>query len=221
MCPRYGLTGAELSRKITSLPLPATVWLFQLRMLLAVIAASILGWLMFLLLSAKTPCAFSAQQLSSQLEPSWCSCLGLFHPRFRTWHLSLLNLMLNFILVGQVSTACWGLYMVTFSSSTATSSPSLGSSSNLVTVHSSLPSRALIKLNCIDSRRNEFVPSCHCDFEPFNFWASELNSLVSSSALLCFVRPDLNSKVAFVDGALDHGEIILSADLGELKCSSM
>lgn len=77
MCSRYGLTGAELSRKITSLPLPAIVSLIQPRMLLAAIPARILGWLMFLLLSAKTPCAFSAEQLSSQPVPSWCSWLGI------------------------------------------------------------------------------------------------------------------------------------------------
>lgn len=109
VCSKCGLTGAEQRRKNTSLHLPAIVLLIQPRMLLAFIAARIHGWLMFSLLSAKTPRAFSAEQLSSQPVPSWCYCLGLFHPRFRTWHLSLLNLMLNLILVGRISTACWDL----------------------------------------------------------------------------------------------------------------
>lgn len=110
VCSRCGLTGAEQSRKITAFHLlPAIVLLIHPRMLLAFIAARIQGWLIFSLPSAKTPSAFSAEQLPTQLVPSWCYCLGLFHPCFRAWHLSLLKLMLNLILAGQISTACWDL----------------------------------------------------------------------------------------------------------------
>lgn len=155
-CSRCALTGAEQSRKITSLHLPAAVLLIQPRMLLAFLAARIHGWLMFSLLPAKTPCAFSAEQLSSQPVPTQLVLLfGIIPSQVQ-------DLMFISAEPHVKPHSCWpnlnsllrSLYMVAFTSSTSTSSPSLGSSSNVVTVHSTLPSRSFIKLKYIDSRRN-------------------------------------------------------------------
>lgn len=71
------------------------------------------------------------------------------------------------------SYSCWpnlnsllrSVYMVTFPFSTSTSSPSLCSFSYLVRVHSVLPSRSFMKLNCIDSKRTSFMTRCQHDFE--------------------------------------------------------
>lgn len=68
-------------------------------------------WLMFNLMSTKTPISFSAKLLSSWFSPSMYWCLGLFFHRCRTLQFSLLNFM-RFLSTSLEfppnSPGCWG-----------------------------------------------------------------------------------------------------------------
>ena len=67
---RCGLTSAEYRGTITSLLLPATLFLIQARISLAFLATWAHCWLMFSRLSTSTPRSFSTGQLSSHSSPS-------------------------------------------------------------------------------------------------------------------------------------------------------
>ena len=78
---------------IASLLLLATLFLMQARMLLAFLATWAHRRLMFSRLSASTPGAFSAGQLSSHSSPRPSRCMGLLRPKGGSWRLALLNLI--------------------------------------------------------------------------------------------------------------------------------
>lgn len=177
VCSRCGLTGAEQSRKITSLHLPAIVLLIQPGMLLAFVAARVCSWLVFGLLSAKTPCAFSVEQLSSSQCPAGVTA----------WDYSIQVQDLTSVSAETLVKphSCWpnlnsllrSFYMVSFSLSPSNSSPSLGSFLTLVRVRSVLPSRSFVKLTCIDSRGTLFMTSCQHNLEPLTttLWAQQFS----------------------------------------------
>lgn len=135
-------------------------------MLLAFVAARVCVWLVFSLLSAKTPCAFSVEQLSSSQCPAGATA----------WDYSIQVQDLTSISAEThvKPHSCWpnlnsllrSFYMVAFPLSPSTSSRSLGSFLTLVRVHSILPSRSFIKLTCIDSKGTLFMTSCQHYFEP-------------------------------------------------------
>jgi len=77
--------------RITYLDLLAMLFLVQPRIPFAAFAAGARCWLMFNLVSTRTPKYFSVKLLFSWAAPSINQCRGLFLPRYRTLHVSLLN----------------------------------------------------------------------------------------------------------------------------------
>jgi len=69
----------------------------QTRRLLAFLSATIHCWLMVILLT-RTHRAFSVKMLLNSLDPIVYKCMGLFLPRCKTLHFSVLNFM-RFLLV--------------------------------------------------------------------------------------------------------------------------
>ncbi|KAK4810782.1 hypothetical protein QYF61_008754, partial [Mycteria americana] len=125
---RCSLTSAEERGRITSLDLLAILCLMQPRIPLA-LAARAHCWLMFNLVSTRTPRSFSARLLSSWVAPSIYWCLGLFLPKCRTWHFPWLNCMR--FLSAHFSSLLRSLWVAARPSGISASPPSFGVISKL------------------------------------------------------------------------------------------
>lgn len=91
-CWRWGHT--TQSRGDNSSPHPvAVLGLLHPRAWLDLLAARAHCWLIFHLLSTRTPRFLPRKVLSSLLSPSLCIYPGLPHPRCRIWNLLLLNII--------------------------------------------------------------------------------------------------------------------------------
>lgn len=129
--------------RITSPDLFAILCLTQSRIPLSFLATKAHYWLMFNLVSTRTPWSFPTMLLSSWVAPSMSWCLGLFSPRCRT-----LYFLLNFtiFLSAHLSSLSRSLWMSVLPFVESAISLRFVHSTNLLRLHSTLPSRSLMKV---------------------------------------------------------------------------
>ncbi|XP_066851872.1 lethal(3)malignant brain tumor-like protein 2 isoform X4 [Anser cygnoides] len=132
---RCSLTSAEWRGRITSLYLLATCFLMQLGILLVYFAPRVHCWLMFNLVSTRTPGSFLAKVLllSTRSASGVCWCLGLFLPRGRTLHFPVLNF--TGFSSAHFSSLSRSLWMAAQPPGVSAAPPSFVSSGNLLRAH--------------------------------------------------------------------------------------